>query len=56
MPANPDYKDLLRLFGEERVEYPIHIIGRDALLQAKAASGRPQDLLDIDSLKRHIAN
>lgn len=30
---------------------PIHVIGRDHLRQNKLASGRPQDLLDAETLK-----
>jgi hypothetical protein len=30
---------------------PIHIMGRKSLIKAKRASGRPQDLLDLDKLE-----
>jgi hypothetical protein len=29
---------------------PIHILGKNSLIKAKKASGRPQDLLDLDQL------
>ncbi len=32
-------------------EVPIHIMGRDSLIQAKKACGRPQDLLDLGRLQ-----
>jgi hypothetical protein len=31
---------------------PIHVIGKDDLIRAKKASGRPQDLLDVDALEK----
>lgn len=34
-------------------EQPIAIIGREELLRNKLAAGRPQDLLDIELLRRH---
>lgn len=30
---------------------PIHILGKESLIKAKKAAGRPQDLLDLDKLK-----
>lgn len=30
---------------------PIHIIGKDDLVRAKRAAGRPQDLLDLENLQ-----
>jgi hypothetical protein len=36
-------------FGDQR----IWLIGRDDLLANKKAAGRPQDLLDLDTLARH---
>lgn len=51
---NSDFKDLLRLFNDRRVEYfdgvPASFISRDDLIAAKTAAGRPQDLLDVDSM------
>jgi hypothetical protein len=29
---------------------PIHILGKDSLIKAKKATGRPQDILDMDRL------
>lgn len=33
---------------------PIHIMGKDSLIEAKKAAGRPQDLLDLEKLKQDI--
>ncbi len=40
---NSDFKELLQIFGEEEVEY---------LIAAKQNAGRPQDLADLDELRR----
>ena len=31
---------------------PIHVMGKDDLMRAKAAAGRPMDKIDLDKLKR----
>lgn len=31
---------------------PIHIMGKDSLVKAKEAAGRPQDLLDLEKLRQ----
>jgi hypothetical protein len=33
--------------------YAVHVIGADHLIQNKRASGRPQDLADVESLEKH---
>lgn len=33
---------------------PIPVIGREALLQAKLGAGRPQDLADVEALRRLV--
>jgi hypothetical protein len=32
-------------------EVPVHCIGRETFIRNKQASGRPQDLADIDALR-----
>jgi hypothetical protein len=39
-------------YGEQR----IWIIGRDDLIADKRAAGRPQDLLDLATLEKHITD
>jgi hypothetical protein len=39
-----------------QIEYgphAVHVISLDRLIQNKRASGRPQDLADVDMLERH---
>ena len=33
-------------------DVPIHVLGKADLIRAKRASGRPQDLLDVDTLEK----
>lgn len=42
--------------GRARMDYggwPIAVIGREALLKNKRATGRPQDLIDVLMIERH---
>ena len=61
---NPDFRDMLSIFNEEKVEYlvvgayaldiegvSVPIIGRQDLLLNKKAAGRPQDLADASWLE-----
>ena len=62
MSTNPDYKDLFRIFSEEKVDYLV--VGAHAVLfhaeprytndlvRAKRAAGRPQDMLDLENLQQ----
>lgn len=65
MPANRDYKDLFRILNEEHVEYlivgahaviyyaePINILGKEDLIKTKKATGRAQDMLDVENLDK----
>ena len=33
-------------------DVPIHVLGKEDLIRAKRAAGRPQDLLDVDKLEK----
>lgn len=40
-----------RVISEEN-DFPIHYLGKSDLIRAKQAAGRPQDLADLDELRR----
>ncbi len=55
MPGLPDFNaawettDILTL-----EEIPIHYLGKTDLIRAKQTAGRPQDLADLDELRRSM--
>ena len=62
MFVNSDFSDLLKIFNDNQVRYLViggyavvqykgKFISREDLIQAKLASGRPQDLIDADLLE-----
>jgi len=58
---NSDFRDMLRLFAAHKVRYLVvggyaamHYLGRSALVKAKKRAGRPQDLADLDELRRAL--
>jgi len=65
MEIQKDFKEFFALFNAHKVEYviiggyalafhgvpPVQVIGREALLANKRATGRAQDLADIETLK-----
>ena len=59
---NSDFRDLLKLFNANKVRYLVvggYAVWQD-LVANKRALGRPQDLVDVDSLveseKREVQN
>ena len=58
MEVQPDFRDLLALLNEHKVEYlivgfgdvPVYYIGRAQYVANKRAAGRKKDLADIEAL------
>ena len=51
MATNPDFRDLLSALSAEGAEFLV--VGAHAVMFLnKSAVGRPQDLLDVDVLRR----
>ena len=48
MEVQPDFRDLLALLNEHKVEYLY--IGRQAYIRSKRSAGRKKDLADIEAL------
>ena len=53
LPGTPSFEDSWkhRAIGEED-GIPIHFLGKSDLITAKQVAGRPQDLADLDELRR----
>lgn len=63
MAINPDFRDLFAALNAANADYllvggyavafqSVPVIGRAELIRNKLASGRPQDLIDADLLKK----
>ena len=52
MNVQPDFRELLALFNERKIEYIIvgAYLGLDQYTQNKRATGRKKDLADLDAL------
>jgi len=51
MLTSPDFKELLSLLKKHKVRYLV-VGGYADLIKAKEASGRPQDLMDAEKLRK----
>lgn len=54
---NSDFKDLLRLFADNQVRFLVVggyavILSKEDVITSKIASGRPQDLIDVELLRQ----
>lgn len=53
LPGLPDFEAASTSRSSESVEgIPIHFLGKADLIKAKTTAGRPQDLADLDELRR----
>lgn len=53
LPGLPDFQSAWNSRATGRVDgIPIHYLGKSDLIRAKQTAGRPQDLADLDELRR----